>query len=285
MPRRYHNYQTTFLFNCRILLVLYLIEFYNHINRAIRPSYGASFKYSWMYVIGGMIMNLIGYCKIKSKPKICEYVMYVVNGFIYIGASLVLLSFHAYAGKGELLKNQIMPIAYIAELDGEDADYLFNNSARSITRHSSDIIGDMVFAIVVWSGILLLTCMNVLVALLEIRRLKTFGRAGGENNRDLVELLGSFMRLRSYRDEQRPVDLPPSYDEVSDRQAGVNGLQVNPNQATGQATVNEGEPLIVSCNDSSPALVPCTVDHVNEAGNDETRSKSENRSTEIDTRV
>ena len=117
--------------------------------------------------------------------------MYVVNGFIYIGASLVLLSFHAYAGKGELLKNQIMPIAYIAELDGEDADYLFNNSARSITRHrdwlilnlnieldmsilslltSSDIIGDMVFAIVVWSGILLLTCMNVLVALLEIRR-------------------------------------------------------------------------------------------------------------------
>ena len=64
--------KTTFLFNCRILLILYCIEFYNHINRAIRPSYGHNFKYSWMYVIGGLIMNMIGYCKIKTKAKICE---------------------------------------------------------------------------------------------------------------------------------------------------------------------------------------------------------------------
>lgn len=35
------SYQTTFLFNCRILLLLYVVELYNHINRAIRPSYGS----------------------------------------------------------------------------------------------------------------------------------------------------------------------------------------------------------------------------------------------------
>ena len=64
--------KTTFLFNCRILLILYLVEFYNHISRALRPSYVSTFKYSWMYVSGGMIMNLIGFYKIRKKPKICE---------------------------------------------------------------------------------------------------------------------------------------------------------------------------------------------------------------------
>ena len=60
--------------------------------------------------------------------------MYVVNGFIYIGASLVLLSFHAYAGKGELLKNQILPLAYISEFDGDNFDQIINNSTL-LARH------------------------------------------------------------------------------------------------------------------------------------------------------
>ena len=65
-----------------------------------------------MYVSGGLIMNIIGFCKIKKRAKVCEvksvcvfypiirfndtvkYVMYIVNGFIYIGAAVVLLIFH-----------------------------------------------------------------------------------------------------------------------------------------------------------------------------------------------
>jgi len=70
-----------------------------------------------MYVSGGMIMNLIGFYKIRKKPKICEYVMYIVNGFIYIGAALVLLGFHSMAGQGQMIKSYYL--AFIQELNGE----------------------------------------------------------------------------------------------------------------------------------------------------------------------
>ena len=45
-----------------------------------------------------------------------------------------------------------------------------NNVTGLAQRHNSDIVGDMLFAIVIWSCILLLTVMNVLAAFMEIRR-------------------------------------------------------------------------------------------------------------------
>jgi len=217
------NYQTTFLFNCRILLILYLVEFYNHISRALRPSYVSTFKYSWMYVSGGMIMNLIGFYKIRKKPKICEYVMYIVNGFIYIGAALVLLGFHSMAGQGQMIKSYYL--AFIQEFDGESyTDFLSkiqeDKELQDLLhimphRHEMDVFADMITAIVIWSTILLLTAMNIVVASFEIRRIKcarSMGTATSSN--EFVELLTGLIRSGSYRNEERPVDLPPSYSET-----------------------------------------------------------------------
>jgi len=223
MRREMKNYQTTFLFNCRILLILYLVEFYNHISRALRPSYVSTFKYSWMYVSGGMIMNLIGFYKIRKKPKICEYVMYIVNGFIYIGAALVLLGFHSMAGQGQMIKSYYL--AFIQELNGESySDFLskmqedqeFQDLLKIMPhRHEMDVFADMITAIVIWSTILLLTAMNIVVASFEIRRIKcarSMGTATSSN--EFVELLTGLIRSGSYRNEERPVDLPPSYSET-----------------------------------------------------------------------
>merc|ERR1711962_44098 len=223
MRREMKNYQTTFLFNCRILLILYLVEFYNHISRALRPSYVSTFKYSWMYVSGGMIMNLIGFYKIRKKPKICEYVMYIVNGFIYIGAALVLLGFHSMAGQGQMIKSYYL--AFIQELNGDaypdflskmQEDKEFQDLLKIMPhRHEMDVFADMITAIVIWSTILLLTAMNIIVASFEIRRIKCARNMGAAtSSNEFVELLTGLIRSGSYRNEERPVDLPPSYSET-----------------------------------------------------------------------
>jgi len=242
------SYQTTFLFNCRILLLLYVVELYNHINRAIRPSYGSSFKYSWMYVSGGLIMNIIGFCKIKKRAKVCEYVMYIVNGFIYIGAAVVLLIFHMSVGlhyivlarvRSELLKMTNLTggcreeiLAELSRVEKSELSAMdpldVSEAYFSAPRHADDTFSDMIVALAVWLCILFLTIMNVIVAIIEIKRLKNSNNRSAYSNGDLVHLHervhGVLDRMLGTvtRRNPGPCDLPPSYDETCPHQIQAN---------------------------------------------------------------
>lgn len=57
--------------------------------------------------------------------------MYIVNGFIYIGAALVLLGFHSMAGQGQMIKSYYL--AFIQELNGES----YSGMVRSTSEHVS----------------------------------------------------------------------------------------------------------------------------------------------------
>lgn len=211
--------------------MLYVIELYNHINRAIRPSYGSRFNYSWMYVTGGLIMNIIGFCKIRKRAKVCEYVMYIVNGFIYIGAAVVLLIFHANVGsyyivyarmRAESLK--LSNLTCREELLNELNTQLGNpevDDGGLMGRHEGDTFSDMIIALVIWLCILFLTLMNVLVAMIEIKRLKSSSNRNAVNGGDLLEILDRVVGSISNRNHPTAADLPPSYDETCPDQAGT----------------------------------------------------------------
>jgi len=273
------SYQTTFLFNCRILLILYVIELYNHLNRAIRPSYGSSFKYSWMYVSGGLIMNIIGFCKIKKRAKICEYVMYIVNGFIYIGAAIVLLVFHAQVGLHYIVQSKMYhhmqkmsnttcqkeAINELSKLINSPVDPLNDDWPTQPHRHEDDTFSDMIFALVIWLCIMFLTVLNVIVAIIEIKRLKSASQRSTLNSTELAQLhdrvngvLG-WMMGQSVRN-QGPCDSPPTYDETC------------PDRVEATTENREDETVNV---DETTALTPGHVRETDSENSDaETRPKS-----------
>ena len=59
--------------------------------------------------------------------------MYIVNGFIYIGAALVLLGFHSMAGQGQMIKSYYL--AFIQELNGESYSGMVRLTGEPITAN------------------------------------------------------------------------------------------------------------------------------------------------------
>ena len=64
--------------------------------------------------------------------------MYIVNGFIYIGAALVLLGFHSMAGQGQMIKSYYL--AFIQELNGESYSGMVR-PANQLTANSFERTG------------------------------------------------------------------------------------------------------------------------------------------------
>lgn len=184
-------------------------------------------------------MNIIGFCKIKKRAKVCEYVMYIVNGFIYIGAAVVLLIFHMQVGLEYIVlarvRSKLSEMANLtdkcrAEVLAEltrlertdyDMDPLDSNAAYFTTpRHADDTFSDMIIALAIWLCILFLTVINVIVAIVEIKRLKNTSNRSSLSSGDLVHLHdrvhGVLDRMMGNitRRNPGPCDLPPSYDET-----------------------------------------------------------------------
>ena len=134
-----------------------------------------------------------------------QYVMYIVNGFIYIGAAIVLLVFHAqgmfwllstkFSKTGLLTKQTTVGLHYIilskmyyqmqqmsnltcqkeainelSKLINNPVDPLNDNWPTQPLRHEDDTFSDMIFALVIWLCIMFLTVLNVIVAIIEIKR-------------------------------------------------------------------------------------------------------------------
>merc|ERR1711935_448595 len=94
----------------------------------------------------------------------------------------------------------------------------------SAPRHADDTFSDMIVALAVWLCILFLTIMNVIVAIIEIKRLKNSSNRAAYSNGDLVHLHervhGVLDRMLGTvtRRNPGPCDLPPSYDETCPHQ-------------------------------------------------------------------
>merc|ERR1711935_830723 len=195
-----------------------------------------------MYVSGGLIMNIIGFCKIKKRAKVCEYVM-------YIGAAVVLLIFHMSVGlhyivlarvRSELLKMTNLTggcreeiLAELSRVERSELSAMdpldVSEAYFSAPRHADDTFSDMIVALAVWLCILFLTIMNVIVAIIEIKRLKDSSNRAAYSNGDLVHLHervhGVLDRMLGTvtRRNPGPCDLPPSYDETCPHQTQANG--------------------------------------------------------------
>ena len=172
-----------------------------------------------MYVSGGLIMNIIGFCKIKKRAKICEvsfpnlnrsvkrylvrnvhcqriYIHRSSNCFACIPCTRIVLTFSTISillwtleklvkvglhyiilskmynemQKMSNLTCQKEAINELSKLMNSPVDPLNDDWPTQPFRHEDDTFSDMIFALVIWLCIMFLTVLNVIVAIIEIKR-------------------------------------------------------------------------------------------------------------------